>query len=46
MLIASAWLVPWYVIWVLPLAAVSRDRPLIAATVLLTLFQAINAVPI
>ncbi len=46
LLIASAWLAPWYVIWVLPLAAVSRDRPLIAATVLLTLFQAINAVPI
>jgi len=46
LLVATAWLVPWYVIWLLPLAAVSRDRPLIAATMLLTLFQAINAVPV
>lgn len=46
LLLATAWMVPWYVIWVLPLAAVSRDRPLIVATVALTAFQAINAVPI
>ena len=46
LLLATAWLVPWYLIWVLPLAAVSRDRALIAATVLLTAFQAINAVPV
>ena len=36
LLVATAWLVPWYLIWVLPLAAVSRDRPLVVATVLLT----------
>jgi hypothetical protein len=34
------------VIWLLPLAAVSRDRWLIAATIALTLFQAVNAVPV
>lgn len=46
LLVATAWMVPWYVIWLLPLAAVSRDRPLIAGAVALTLFQAINAVPV
>jgi hypothetical protein len=46
LLVATAWLVPWYLIWVLPLAAVSRDRLLIAATVALTGFQAINSVPV
>jgi alpha-1,6-mannosyltransferase len=46
LLVATAWLVPWYVIWLLPLAAVSRDRWLIAATIALTLFQAVNAVPV
>ena len=46
LLVATAWLVPWYLIWLLPLAAVARDRPLIVATVLLTAFQAVNAVPV
>lgn len=31
LLIATAWLLPWYAIWVLPLAAVSGDRRLCAA---------------
>ena len=39
-------MVPWYLIWLLPLAAVSRDRPLIAGSVALTLFQVVNAVPV
>lgn len=46
LLVASAWMVPWYVIWLLPLAAVSRDRALIALAMLLTVFQAVNAVPV
>ena len=28
-LVASAWLVPWYILWLLPFAALSRDRRLI-----------------
>ena len=39
-------MVPWYLIWLLPLAAISRDRILIGATILLTVFQVINGVPI
>lgn len=46
LLVATAWMVPWYVIWLLPLAAVSRDRPLLVAAVAMTAFQAINAVPV
>lgn len=46
LLVATAWMVPWYVVWLLPLAAISRDRPLIAGAVALTLFQTINAVPV
>jgi hypothetical protein len=30
LLVASAWLVPWYVIWALPFAAVARDRAVVA----------------
>jgi len=32
LLLCTAWLLPWYAIWVLPLAAVSGDRRLRAAT--------------
>jgi hypothetical protein len=32
LLLSTAWLVPWYVVWLLPLAAVGRDRRLTAAT--------------
>ena len=46
LLVASAYMVPWYLIWLLPLAAISRDRTLIGATVALTLFQVANAVPV
>jgi hypothetical protein len=46
LLVASAWLVPWYVVWALPLAAVSRDRALIAAVLALSAFQLVNGVPL
>lgn len=46
LLVATAWMVPWYLIWLLPPAAVSRDRALIAGAAALTAFQAINAVPV
>lgn len=39
LLLATAWLLPWYLIWLLPLAALSRDRPLQLLTIALTLYQ-------
>jgi hypothetical protein len=39
LLIATAWLLPWYLIWTLPLVALSRDRPLQLLTLALTLDQ-------
>ena len=45
-LVATAYMAPWYVIWLLPVAAISRDRALIGATILFTVFQAINAIPV
>ena len=44
-LVASAYIVPWYLIWLLPVAAISRDRALIGATILMTVFQAVNGIP-
>jgi hypothetical protein len=35
-LIASAWLVPWYLLWLLPLVALAMDRWLVVATVALS----------
>jgi alpha-1,6-mannosyltransferase len=46
LLLASGWLLPWYVIWVLPLAAIARDRALSGAVLTLTAFQLINRVPL
>jgi hypothetical protein len=37
-LLATAWLLPWYVVWVLPLAALSKDRRLTAATLALVAY--------
>lgn len=34
LLLSTAWLVPWYVVWLLPLAAVGRDRRLTIVTLL------------
>jgi hypothetical protein len=35
-LLCSAWLVPWYLLWLLPLAALAFDRRLTVATLLLS----------
>lgn len=40
----TAWLVPWYVVWLLPLAAVSRDRRLVAGTFAFTAFLVLTHV--
>ncbi len=39
LLVATAWLLPWYLIWTLPLVALSRDRPLQLLTLALTAYQ-------
>jgi hypothetical protein len=45
-LVASvAWLMPWYLIWVLPLAALGRSVALRRATLAFTLFLALTFIP-
>ncbi len=46
LLLATAWLLPWYLIWALPLVALSRDRPLQLLTLALTAFQLFARVPL
>jgi alpha-1,6-mannosyltransferase len=43
LLLATAWLLPWYLIWALPLVALSRDRPLQLLTLGLTAFPTVCA---
>src|SRR5438067_4237600 len=44
LLVASAWLLPWYVVWLLPLAAISADSRLRAAALALTAYIVITRV--
>lgn len=46
LLVCTAWLLPWYAIWVLPLAAVSGDRRLCAATLLLCAYAILIHLPL
>jgi len=46
LLLATAWLLPWYLIWPLPLVAISRDRPLQLLTLLLTAYQLGARIPL
>jgi len=46
LLLATAWLLPWYLIWVLPLAAISRDRCLQLLTLALTAYQLGARIPL
>jgi alpha-1,6-mannosyltransferase len=46
LLLATAWLLPWYLILALPLVALSRDRPLQLLTLALTAFQLFARVPL
>jgi alpha-1,6-mannosyltransferase len=39
LLLATTWLLPWYLIWALPLAALSRDRPLRLLVLAVTALQ-------
>ena len=45
LLLATAWLVPWYIAWLLPLAAVAGDARLRAATVIMTAWVLAIAIP-
>jgi alpha-1,6-mannosyltransferase len=46
LLLSTAWLLPWYVIWVLPLAAVSGDRSLRAATLTFCAYAVLIHLPL
>lgn len=46
LLLATAWLLPWYLVWVLPLAAIARDRPLQLLTLALTAYQLGARIPL
>jgi hypothetical protein len=46
LLLATAWLLPWYVVWALPFAALSRDDRLVAAVLALTALQLAARIPL
>jgi alpha-1,6-mannosyltransferase len=46
LLASTAWLLPWYVIWALPLAAVSGDRRLRAATLVFCAYAILIHLPL
>ena len=46
LLLATSWLLPWYLIWALPLAAIARDRPLALLTLALTAYQLGARIPL
>ncbi|MEA2458252.1 MAG: alpha,6-mannosyltransferase [Thermoleophilaceae bacterium] len=46
MLATSAWLMPWYVTWLLPLAALGRDRRLTAGALAMCAFVVVMRTPL
>jgi len=46
LLLATSWLLPWYLLWPLPLAAISRDRPLKLLLIVLTAYQLGARIPL
>lgn len=46
LLLATSWLLPWYLIWLLPLAAISRDRPLQLLALAMTAYQLGARIPL
>ncbi|MBA3807149.1 MAG: DUF2029 domain-containing protein [Solirubrobacterales bacterium] len=46
LLASTAWLLPWYAIWLLPLAAVSGDRRLRTATLLICAYAILIHLPL
>jgi alpha-1,6-mannosyltransferase len=46
LLLSTAWLLPWYAIWLLPLAAISGDRRLRAATLVFCAYAVLIHLPL
>jgi alpha-1,6-mannosyltransferase len=46
LLLATSWLLPWYLIWPLPLVAICRDRTLQLLTLALTAYQLGARIPL
>jgi hypothetical protein len=46
LLLATSWLLPWYLVWPLPLAAVARDRALALVLLALTAYQLGARIPL
>jgi hypothetical protein len=46
LLLATSWLLPWYLIWPLPLAALSRDSKLQLLVLSLTAYQLGARIPL
>jgi Glycosyltransferase family 87 len=46
LLLGTSWLLPWYLLWPLPLVAVSRDRTLQLLTLTLTAYQLGARIPL
>jgi hypothetical protein len=46
LLVSTAWLLPWYAIWVLPLAAVSGNRRLRVATLVFSAYAVLIHLPL
>lgn len=46
LLLATSWLLPWYLVWALPLAALSRDRAAQLLTLALTAYQLGARIPL
>lgn len=46
LLLTAAWLMPWYIVWLLPLAALGRGRALVAAALALTAFVVATRLPL
>jgi hypothetical protein len=46
LLLATSWLLPWYLLWPLPLAALSRDRALQLLLLALTAYQLGARIPL
>src|SRR5262249_46351352 len=46
LLLSTAWLLPWYAIWALPLAAVSGDRRLRGARLLVCAYAPLTPLPL
>jgi hypothetical protein len=46
LLAASAWLVPWYAIWLMPLAALAADRRLLVVSIVFCAYMMVIAMPL